>query len=135
MTLIVDKKRSIGDASLETGIPEYVIRFWQTQFSEYIKPIIGTGKRRYFYNDDIKVLNTIREYLYEKGYTIKGLKKLIEQETIFAIETKKEQDIKNNIDNKQIKFTYIEKTDKNLINDLRLFKNKLNNFYDKLKNI
>lgn len=134
MVLIIDKKRSIGDASIETGLPEHVIRFWETQFGEYIKPTIGNGKRRYFYNNDIKILNTIKEYLYEKGYTIKGLKKLMEQETIFAVNQEKKQ--KNNIyTNNESQFTYIEKTDKNITNDLKTFKNKLNDFYEKLKNI
>lgn len=134
MVLIIDKKRSIGDVSIETGLPEHVIRFWETQFGEYIKPTIGNGKRRYFYNNDIKILNTIKEYLYEKGYTIKGLKKLMEQETIFAVNQEKKQ--KNNIyNNNESQFTYIEKTDKNITNDLKTFKNKLNDFYEKLKNI
>ncbi len=134
MVLIIDKKRSIGDASIETGLPEHVIRFWETQFGEYIKPTIGNGKRRYFYNNDIKILNTIKEYLYEKGYTIKGLKKLMEQETIFAVNQEKKQK-NNSYTNNESQFTYIEKTDKNITNDLKTFKNKLNDFYEKLKNI
>lgn len=150
MVLIIDKKRSIGEAAIELGLPEHVIRFWETQFGEYIKPTRGNGKRRYFYDKDIKILNVIREYLYEKGYTIAGLKKLMEQETIFAVTQEKKQVTSNGIDNNanniiasdnnstnsnKSHFVYVEKVDENLANDIKSFKKKLSDFYEKLKNI
>ena len=144
MVLIIDKKRSIGEAAIELGLPEHVIRFWETQFGEYIKPVRGNGKRRYFYDKDIKILGIIREYLYEKGYTIAGLKKLMEQETIFAVGQEKKQTTTNivnsnientNANNSKSHFVYVEKIDENLTNDIKSFKRKLSDFYEKLKNI
>jgi DNA-binding transcriptional MerR regulator len=78
MTLTGDKKRSIGEAAREIGVPEHVLRFWEKEFGEYIQPTIGVGKRRYYYNNDMTILQSIKYYLREKGYTIKGLKNLFE---------------------------------------------------------
>ena len=58
----------------------------------------------------------------------------MEQETIFAVNQEKKQK-NNSYTNNESQFTYIEKTDKNITNDLKTFKNKLNDFYEKLKNI
>lgn len=149
MVLVIDKKRSIGEAATELGLPEHVIRFWESQFGEYIKPTRGNGKRRYFYDKDIKILSVIREYLYEKGYTIAGLKKLMEQETIFTVEQEKKRPANNDINNSENNnistnsgsasskshFIYIEKTDENLANDIKSFKKNLSDFYEKLKNV
>lgn len=71
------KKRSIGAASKELELPSHVIRFWETQFPQ-IKPIIGKGQRRYYYDEDIEILKNIKKYLYDEGYTIRGLKTLLE---------------------------------------------------------
>lgn len=76
MTYQIDKKRSIGQAAKEIEVQEHVIRFWETQFDE-IQPTIGSGNRRYFYDKDIRILKTIKHYLYEKGFTIKGLQKIL----------------------------------------------------------
>lgn len=135
MVLMIDKKRSIGDASIELGVPEHVIRFWETQFGNCIKPTIGNGRRRYYYNNDIKILSTIKEYLYEKGYTIKGLKKLIDSETILILESDEKKQINTNNENNELKITYLENKNYNINCDLKSFKNKLNDFYEKLKNI
>lgn len=137
MALIIDRKRSIGDTAREVDVQEHVIRFWETQFKDYIKPTIGAGNRRYFYDKDIKVLKTIKYYLYEKGYTIKGLNKLLEKETLSA-------DIEKNINMSQNKMeiklfnNYSEKKKINnmdIVDYLKNFKNKLNNFYEKLRNV
>ena len=55
MVLNIDKKRSIGDAAKEIGVQAYVIRFWETKFADYIKPTVGVGGRRYFFDKDIKI--------------------------------------------------------------------------------
>ncbi len=71
------KKRSIGHVAKELGIQTHVIRFWETKF-ENIKPEIGKGNRRYYFAKDIETIKTIKHYLYDEGYTIPGLKKLLE---------------------------------------------------------
>lgn len=74
----VDKKRSIGDVAKELNIETHIIRFWEEKFPQ-IQPEIGAGKRRYYYNKQLKVLKRIKKFLYEDGYTISGLQKLLKQ--------------------------------------------------------
>ncbi|MDR1498832.1 MAG: MerR family transcriptional regulator [Rickettsiales bacterium] len=129
MVLIVDRKRSIGDAAREVDVQEHVIRFWETQFSEYVKPEIGAGKRRYFYDRDIKILKTIKYYLYDKGLTIKGLQTMLKNGDVEA------RDFKNVAKEERAPEIKISATGgiKNIKNDLRQFRVKLNSFYEKLK--
>lgn len=129
MTLTIDKKRSIGNASKEVGVQEHVIRFWETQFPNYIKPTIGAGGRRYFFDKDIKTLFFIKDYLYNKGYTIKGLQNLLKNENV-VFDNKEETVVQPKnpiIDVKE------GPTNQELKNKLYNFKNDLINFYNKLK--
>ncbi len=81
-----DKKRSIGKASAEVGVDTHVIRFWQTYFPE-INPEIGPGKRRYFYDKQIELLKKIKHYLYVEGYTIAGLRHLLDKGVLDQVES------------------------------------------------
>lgn len=74
----IDKKRSIGDVAHEIGVEPHVIRFWEEQFPQ-IKPEIGKGSRRYYYNKQLKVLKRIKKFLHDEGYTIAGLQKLLKK--------------------------------------------------------
>ncbi len=74
----VDRKRSIGEVARELKVETHVIRFWEEKFPQ-IKPEIGPGKRRYYYNKQLKVLKRIKQFLYEEGYTIAGLQKLLKK--------------------------------------------------------
>ncbi len=74
----IDKKRSIGDVAHELGVEPHVIRFWEEQFPQ-IKPEIGKGGRRYYYNKQLKVLKRIKKFLHDEGYTIAGLQKLLKK--------------------------------------------------------
>jgi DNA-binding transcriptional MerR regulator len=71
-----DKRRSIGEVAKELAVEAHVIRFWESKF-EQIKPEIGRGKRRYYRKKDIELLRKIKNSLYDQGYTIAGLQKLI----------------------------------------------------------
>ena len=82
----IDKKRSIGEVAKELDIPVHVIRFWEEQFPQ-IKPVIGKGKRRYFFDKHIQVIKRIKYFLYEEGYTIKGLKKMLKSNGILVKQT------------------------------------------------
>ncbi len=73
---IVDRKRSIGLASKEVGLEGHVLRFWEKEFPQ-IKPNIGKGARRYYYDKDIENILKIKYFLYDAGYTIKGLQNLL----------------------------------------------------------
>ena len=73
---VIDKRRSIGLASKEVGLESHVLRFWEKEFPQ-IKPDIGKGARRYYFNKDIENIKKIKYFLYEGGLTIKGLQNLL----------------------------------------------------------
>ena len=56
----------------------HTIRFWETQFKQ-IRPSIRAGKRRYYTVKDLKIIKYIKFLLKEKGFTISGVKKLLEK--------------------------------------------------------
>lgn len=72
----IDKRRSIGLASKEVGLDTHVLRFWEKEFPQ-IKPDIGRGARRYYFDNDIENILKVKYLLHEAGYTIKGLKNLL----------------------------------------------------------
>ncbi|MDX1400486.1 MAG: MerR family transcriptional regulator [Kiloniellales bacterium] len=65
--------RTISEASEILGVPQHVLRFWETRFS-LLKPM-KRGGRRYYRPEDIKLLTRIKSLLYDEGYTIKGAQK------------------------------------------------------------
>jgi DNA-binding transcriptional MerR regulator len=67
--------RSISEAADELGVPQHVLRFWETRFS-FIRPMKRAGGRRFYRPHDIAVLAEVRRLLHEDGYTIKGVQKL-----------------------------------------------------------
>jgi len=67
--------RTISEASDELGVPQHVLRFWETKFS-FVRPMKRAGGRRFYRPQDIAVLATIRRLLHDEGYTIKGVQKL-----------------------------------------------------------
>jgi len=68
--------RTISEVAGELGLPQHVLRFWETKFPQ-IKPMKRGGGRRYYRPEDIVLLDRIRRWLYEDGYTIKGVQKLL----------------------------------------------------------
>jgi DNA-binding transcriptional MerR regulator len=67
--------RSISEAADELGVPQHVLRFWETKFS-FIRPMKRAGGRRFYRPYDIAVLAEVRRLLHQEGYTIKGVQKL-----------------------------------------------------------
>jgi DNA-binding transcriptional MerR regulator len=70
-----DAFRSISEAADEVGVPQHVLRFWETKFS-FIRPMKRAGGRRFYRPGDIAVLAQVRRLLHDEGYTIKGVQKL-----------------------------------------------------------
>ncbi len=68
--------RTISEVADELDLPQHVLRFWETKFPQ-IKPMKRGGGRRYYRPEDIVLLDRIRRWLYEDGYTIKGVQKLL----------------------------------------------------------
>lgn len=69
--------RTISEAAELVDVPQHVLRFWETKFSQ-IKPLKRNGGRRFYRPVDIEVLQQIKFLLYKQGYTIKGAKKAID---------------------------------------------------------
>ena len=67
--------RTISEAAEELGVPQHVLRFWETKFS-FIRPMKRAGGRRFYRPQDLAVLKGVRALLHDEGYTIKGVQKL-----------------------------------------------------------
>ncbi len=70
--------RTISEVASELDVPSHVLRFWETKFSQ-VRPLKRGGGRRYYRPEDISLLRKIRGLLYDDGYTIKGVQKLLRE--------------------------------------------------------
>lgn len=70
--------RTISEVADDLHIPQHVLRFWETRFSQ-VKPLKRGGGRRYYRPDDIALLKRISDLLYTQGYTIKGVQRLLRE--------------------------------------------------------
>ena len=71
-----DAFRTISEVAEELDVPQHVLRFWESKFTQ-IRPLKRAGGRRYYRPDDVNLLRSIRGLLYGDGYTIKGVQKLL----------------------------------------------------------
>ena len=81
MTKGPDAFRTISEASEELGVPQHVLRFWETRFS-FIRPMKRAGGRRFYRPQDLIVLRGVRILLHDEGYTIKGVQKLHKEQGV-----------------------------------------------------
>ena len=79
----VNAFRTISEVATKMDLPQHVLQFWESKFSQ-IKPMKRGGGRRYYRPEDLEVLGRIRTLLYEDGYTIKGVQKLFKEGGITA---------------------------------------------------
>lgn len=70
--------KTISEVAGQLDVPQHVLRFWETRFSQ-IRPLKRGGGRRYYRPEDIELLNRIKTLLYADGYTIKGVQKLLRE--------------------------------------------------------
>ena len=68
--------RTISEVAAELDLPQHVLRFWESRFPQ-VRPLKRGGGRRYYRPEDVQLLRAIRELLYDDGYTIKGVQKLL----------------------------------------------------------
>lgn len=73
--------RTISEAADEIGVPQHVLRFWESKFS-FIRPMKRAGGRRFYRPQDIAVLAGVRRLLHDEGYTIKGVQRLHREEGV-----------------------------------------------------
>jgi len=71
--------KTISEAADMLGVPQHVLRFWESRFSQ-IRPLRLKGGRRYYRPEDMEVLLAVKHMLYKQGFTIKGAKKAFEQQ-------------------------------------------------------
>lgn len=71
-----DAFRTISEVGEDLDLPQHVLRFWETRFTQ-IKPLKRGGGRRYYRPHDVELLKGIRHLLYDQGYTIKGVQRLL----------------------------------------------------------
>ena len=71
-----DAFRTISEVAEDLDLPQHVLRFWETRFSQ-IKPLKRGGGRRYYRPEDIDLLRGIRLLLYSEGFTIRGVQRLL----------------------------------------------------------
>tara|TARA_B110000438_G_C15452871_1_gene495407 strand:- start:212 stop:613 length:402 start_codon:yes stop_codon:yes gene_type:complete len=85
--------KSIGEIAKElnlinkkTGaVQTHTIRYWETQFKQ-IKPTIRAGNRRYYSNENLKTIKLIQFLLKDKGLTINGVKKMLNNHDVRSID-------------------------------------------------
>lgn len=70
--------RTISEVSEELDVPQHVLRFWETKFSQ-VRPLKRGGGRRYYRPEDVNLLRRIQTLLYRDGYTIKGVQRLLRE--------------------------------------------------------
>tara|TARA_B100000686_G_C16776740_1_gene968970 strand:+ start:1812 stop:2237 length:426 start_codon:yes stop_codon:yes gene_type:complete len=130
--------RTISEVSKDLSLPQHVLRFWETKFVQ-IKPIKRGGGRRYYRPEDIELLKGIKYLLYNDGYTIRGVQKVIKEGGTRKI-MYKENDINSftdgrnsnidRLDQLNRKFHSISESKRkkllNVLNDLVSLKNKIN---------
>jgi DNA-binding transcriptional MerR regulator len=80
-----DAFRTISEVADELDIPQHVLRFWETRFTQ-IKPMKRSGGRRYYRPDDVDLLRGIRRLLYGEGYTIRGVQRILKEHGIKSVQ-------------------------------------------------
>lgn len=102
--------RTIAEVAEDLGVATHVLRFWETKFPQ-IKPMKRSGGRRYYRPDDVEIVKTIKDFLYEKRYTIEGVQKIFKEKglkNILGEEIQKDffeevvPDVNLNIESRQI---------------------------------
>ena len=70
--------RTISEVSEELGVPQHVLRFWETRFTQ-VRPIKRNGGRRLYRPDHVALLRGIRALLYDDALTIRGVQKVLRE--------------------------------------------------------
>jgi DNA-binding transcriptional MerR regulator len=81
-----DAFRTISEVAEDLDLPQHVLRFWETRFSQ-IKPMKRGGGRRYYRPDDVDLLRGIRHLLYGEGYTIRGVQRILKDHGVKFVQS------------------------------------------------
>ena len=80
-----DAFRTISEVAEEINVPQHVLRFWESRFTQ-IKPLKRGGGRRYYRPDDVDLLRGVRHLLYGEGYTIRGVQRILREEGLSFVQ-------------------------------------------------
>jgi len=69
--------RTIGELAGELGVPQHILRYWETRFPQ-LKPLQRAGNRRYYRPADVQLVRRIHRLLNQDGYTIRGVQQLLD---------------------------------------------------------
>jgi DNA-binding transcriptional MerR regulator len=69
---------TIGELSQELGIPQHILRYWETRFPQ-LRPMQRAGNRRYYRPTDVDLARRIHRLLNQEGYTVRGVQKLLRE--------------------------------------------------------
>ena len=125
-----DAYKTIGEVAKELGLIDkktgylktHTLRYWETQFKQ-IKPLIRAGKRRYYSKKNLQIIKLIKFLLKEKGLTINGVKKILNNPEIHSLDDNMNLGIyKSDLKNTKIIKDKIKKISK-IISELKKFKN------------
>ena len=78
---------SIGEVSEMTDLKSYVLRYWETEFSQLKPPKNRAGNRTYR-QKDIEVILNIKDLLYKKKFTIDGARVVLQGKDKMISESK-----------------------------------------------
>ena len=81
---------SIGEVSEMTGLKQYVLRYWESEFSQ-LNPSKNSAGNRNYRKSDVDLINEIKELLYDRRFTIKGAKQHLKDKTKQPIKENVEQ--------------------------------------------
>ena len=68
--------RTIGELASDLGVPQHILRYWETRFPQ-LRPLQRAGNRRYYRPADVALARRIHRLLNEDGYTIRGVQQLL----------------------------------------------------------
>jgi DNA-binding transcriptional MerR regulator len=69
---------TIGELSQELGVPQHILRYWETRFPQ-LRPMQRAGNRRYYRPADVDLAHRIHRLLNQEGYTVRGVQKLLRE--------------------------------------------------------
>lgn len=76
---------TIGELSQELGVAQHILRYWETRFPR-LRPMQRAGNRRYYRPADVDLARRIHRLLYQEGYTVRGVQKLLRDKQAQAVE-------------------------------------------------
>ncbi|MBQ7303758.1 MAG: MerR family transcriptional regulator [Alphaproteobacteria bacterium] len=142
--MVVNKSKSafrtIAEVAEELGVATHVLRFWETKFNQII-PMKASGGRRYYRPDDVEIVKLIKNFLYEKRYTIEGVQKLFKDRGLKAIlggEIQKDffdisaEENSNNVQIQEVEVCSLSETQRETLLEI---KKELNHINEELKKV